>query len=224
MPDEKELVNMTPEEIAAAAEAEVAKNEDASKVVEEEKKPIVEASQPNLEEIVAKLAEVMKPGMTDAQREEQIKKVEAESGFDRKQLGWMTSQLTRTSITSNLGFAQEVGKSRAEKTLGNYSEVLIGKVEEEMKKLPVEAQANPEAWIQMAYLVKGKLGDSVKPTVKKTIIAGAEDDGGTIKVKGLTTPGNGGGAGGKIPSGKKYDGCYHQCFQNQLLDEQAQRI
>lgn len=192
------MAEKTAEELAEEAGAELAtaqKEEEVQPVVAEPKKEAV--AQPSLEEVVSRVAAAMRPGLTTEQQEAELKKVEDESGFNRKQLAFISKQLPQVAASSSLGIAQELGKNRAEKALGDYAESLLPQVEEEMKKQPAHVQANPEAWQQMAWLVRGKAGDSVKPKGKTTVVVG---NGGGKTVPGLTEPK--GSAGGGTPKGK----------------------
>ena len=161
MPDEEKSAEELAEEAAAVTaeeqKQEGSQEEGADGEQKEEPAKVEPASTEKLSAAVDKLSELLKPSnKTPEQIEAEVKKVETESGFSRTQLGWMAGQMRQSAITSNLSLHQEVGTLRAEKALGTYAPKLKEQVVEAMKRLPAETQANPEAWEQMAYMLKGK--------------------------------------------------------------------
>lgn len=205
MADEKEK---TVEELADEAAAALTDEETTAEETTAEEKPKEAAPAPNVDQVVQKLAEVLKPGMTEEQKEAQIARIEKESGFTRQQLGFMTTTIRQTATQMNLGVSRELGKAKAEKILGAASPKLIAKVEEEMNKLAPEHQANPEAWEQMAFLTRGKHMDVVLSTTTT--------DGGDKRMPGLTEPKKGGGS--PAPSKKKEYNQDEQTIINQYFE------
>ena len=179
----------TADELAEEAAAQTAENEkkeneaadaEARKVEEAKAKP----ADDKLNSVLEKITDALKPNVTPEQREAQIVELEKTSGFSRQQLVFMGKEVSKTAVTANLSVHQELGQMKAEKILGGFAESLIDKVKEEMHKLDASVQADPRAWENMAYLVKGKHGDSVKPKTNQTKVEGGD-------VKGLTNPGKG---------------------------------
>lgn len=207
----------TPEEIAAAeaaqeaaAEAAVGGEETDTKVEEgnEEEQPekkvaVVDNKDTGLLAAIEKLNERLTPQMTEAQREEQIKVLETETGFNRKQLKFMAQQNEQTKLNASLEYLKGTGKLKVSSILGKLSDKLSSQVEAEMAKLDPRVQADPAAWENMAYLIKGKNAEAysaeddteTEEAPKKSIGGG---------MKGLTTVKKGGTA-DKGGSKKQYD-------------------
>lgn len=159
MGEEKEVVA---EEVKAEEAAPVV--EEAAPVVEEVA-PVVEAPKVSEEDKLAKaidgLKEALRPQLSPEQRAEQVRQLEESTGLSEKALRYMSSQIQSNQM--GLEAVAELGKMKAEKALGAYSDALLKDVEEEMAKLPANVQGNPKAWEEMAYLVKGKKMDKVTP-------------------------------------------------------------
>ncbi len=191
----------TAEELAEEAAAQLAVGEKKEEQVPEEKVSVEKKEVPTpapqgdvserLTQALAQLNDRLKPGLTPEQREAEIKQVEATTGFTRVQLG----SLQKLSIQANLGVHQELGRMKAKETLGDLAPALLEKVEEAMKNLPAEVQANPQAWVEASYLIIGKNAKTQAP---------AKPSGGVMG-QGLVNPGTG--SSGKPPakSGKQYD-------------------
>jgi hypothetical protein len=187
MPNEKG--EKTTEELAEELMKEVESSEDKKEDKKEEDKKEDKKEEDkkdinSLNTAVEKLNSLLNPQMTQEQKEAKIKELEETSGLSRTQLSFINSAIQSTAIQTNLGVYQELGKSKAEKVLGDISPQLIGKVEEEMKKLAPEVQANPKAWEEMAFLVKGKNID----IIVRHNSTNKED---TKVNSGLTNPGRG---------------------------------
>lgn len=137
-------------------------------------------------DIAAAVAGALQPrGMTSEQVEQEWLRLEAESGQTRQQLQFNERTRQEANLRDNLPVYEQLGESRAEKTLGVADKELLPKVKEMMAKHPANVRSNPQAWEDAAFLIKGKFGGTHKP-VKK-------DEGEPGKVLG--------GAGGKVNSG-----------------------
>ncbi len=125
-------------------------------------------------------------GMTAEQQEAEWLRLEGESGMTRQQIVFNDTARREANLRDNLPMYEQLGESRAEKTLGSENKELLAKVKEMMAKHPANVRANAQAWEDAAFLVKGKFGSTVKAPPKK------EGEPGKVL---------GGGAGGKVNPG-----------------------
>ena len=97
-----------------------------------------------------------------------------------------------------------MGRNRAEKVLGALAPELIKEVNEEMLKQPIAFQANPAAWENVAWIIKGKNAEKYtkKAGGRETVITDAS---GGSKMAGLNNGGKGNAGNGSKGSGKTYD-------------------
>ena len=152
--------------------AEETQSEEQTEAEERVEKPAVAApAVPSADSGVAKalsdLAAAIKPQMTPEQQEAQLEKIAEANGMTVQALKFMGGQMQNVALQAQLPMAKKLGKREAQDALGEFSEDLIAKVEEEMGKLNAVAQANPEAWKEMAYLVMGKNMKSLKPKARQ---------------------------------------------------------
>ncbi len=152
-------------------------------------------------DIAAAVAGALQPrGLSPEQQEQEWLRLEAESGMTRQQLMFNDSARREANLRDNLPIYEQLGESRAEKTLGAVDKDLLPKVKEMMAKHPANVRSNPQAWEDAAFLIKGKFGGTHKPAAKKddepgkVVGAGGKVNPGLSEGRGA---GAGGGKGGK---------------------------
>ncbi len=171
--------------------------------IEEAAKP--EVRQPaTAAEIAAAVAGAIRPqGLSPEQIESQWVALEEKTGFTRQQLVAQEDMRRDANLRDNLPLFEENGSNRAEKVLDGDDELLV-KVKEMMAKHPPNVRANPQAWEDAAFLIKGKFGVSKKKEAAATgeergkVLGGKEG-----KVTGQLSEGGRGGAGGRQTEKKK---------------------
>lgn len=138
-------------------------------------------------DIAAAVAAAVAPSrvMTPEQQEQEWLRIEAESGQTRQVLEYNDRLRRETNLRENLPLYEQLGESKAKETLGAADKDLLVKVKEMMAKHPANVRANPQAWEDAAFLIKGKHGSATRPPKKDN-----EESGKVV-----------GGAGGKVNPG-----------------------
>lgn len=166
-------------------------------------------------DIAAAVASAIAPQrvMTAEQQEQEWLRLEAESGQSRQQLIYNDNARRQANLRENLPHYEENGRNRAEKTLGGDKD-LLAKVQEMMAKHPDNVRANPQAWEDAAFLIKGKFGGANKSEKKDAADPGKVVGGAGGKLNpGLSEKG---GAGGKpAGGGKKKE---YSEFEQRIID------
>ena len=102
------------------------------------------------------LREALRPQVTPQQQEEQLAKIAESRGITVEALKAQYADTQHAAMQANLPMARELGRMKAEKALGEYSEELIAEVQNKMDEQPMGTQANPSIWEECAYLIMGK--------------------------------------------------------------------
>ena len=154
-------------------------------------------------DVAAAVASVVAPArtMSPEQVEQEWLRLEAESGMTRQQLEFNDRARREANLRDNLPLYEEVGEKRAKDALGADKD-LMSKVKEMMARHPANVRANPQAWEDAAFLIKGKHGSS-KPAPKKDGGDPGKVVGGGKVNPGLSEGGRGGAGSGKGGGSKK---------------------
>lgn len=158
----------TAEEKAAREAQETADKDAADKAAEEERK---KAARGESESAVAKaltdLAASLRPQMTPQQMAELETQTAEARGISVEALRGQRQEAQNIAVQAQIPLATRLGKELAAKVFSDCSEedqaVLIKDLEENMKKLPFQAQADPDLWQEGAYLALGKNMKTLKP-------------------------------------------------------------